>query len=103
MKPPYADYCKHAMRFYARSMMNAHSAEPRFKTEADKKNWYACQAAVRTFSPEDMDMLITLYGMSEPLPDAISRLAKDKRIHPDRVWNIVNDLERKIAKRRGLI
>lgn len=103
MKPPYADYCKHAMRFYARSMMNAHSAEPRFKTEADKKNWYACQAAVRTFSPEEMDMLIILYSMSDPLPDAISRLAKDRCIHPDRVWNIVNDLERKIAKRRGLI
>ena len=103
MRPPYADYCKHAMRFYARSMMNAHSAEPRFKTEADKKNWYACRAAVRTFSPEDMDMLVTLYGMREPLPDAISSLAKDRRIHPDRVWNTVNDLERKIAKRRGLI
>lgn len=103
MRPHYAEYVKHAMRFYARSMMNAHSAEPRFKTEADKKNWYACQAAVRTFSPEDMDMLITLYGMNESLPDAISRLAKDRRIHPNRVWNTVNDLERKIAKRRGLI
>ena len=103
MRPHYAEYVKHAMRFYARSMMNAHSAEPRFKTEADKKNWYACQAAVRTFSPEDMDMLITLYGMNESLPAAISLLAKDRRIHPNRVWNTVNDLERKIAKRRGLI
>lgn len=103
MRPPYADYCKHAMKFYARSMMNAHSAEPRFKTEADKKNWYACQAAMRTFSPEDMDMLITLYGMNESMPDAISHLAKERNIYPDRVWNIVNDLERKIAKRRGLI
>lgn len=103
MKPVYADYCKHAMRFYVSSLMNARSAEPRFKTEADKKNWYACQAAVRTFSPEDIDLLITLYGMSEPLPDAIARLAKDRRIRPDRVWNTVNDLEREIAKRRGLI
>ena len=103
MRPHYAEYVKHAMRFYAKSRINASSEQPRFKTEADKKNWNACHTALNTFSPEDMDMLITLYGMNESLPDAISRLAKDRRIHPNRVWNTVNDLERKIAKRRGLI
>lgn len=103
MRPSYAEYCKQAMRFYARSMMNAHSAEPYFKSEADKKNWHACQAAIRTFSAEDMDMLIQLYSKNEPMPEAISHLARERRIHPDRIWNIVNDLERKIAKRRGLI
>ncbi len=42
MRPYYAEYVKHAMRYYSKSILNASSEQPRFKTESDKKNWFAC-------------------------------------------------------------
>lgn len=103
MKTHYSDFCCHAMRFYVKSILNSTSAEPHFKTDADKKNWYACRASVKSFSPEDMGVLLALYSMNMPTPDAVSRVAKERKMSQDHLWNIVHELERKIAKRRGLI
>ena len=52
MRPHYAEYVKHAMRFYAKSRINASSEQARFKSEADKKNWNACHTALNVFSDE---------------------------------------------------
>lgn len=103
MRPYYAEYAKHAMRYYVRSIINSASQQPRFKTESDKKNWVACQSALNTFTDEERDLLIRLYLTEDTLPENIYDLAKKEGIRQDRLWNLVNELERVFAKRRGLI
>lgn len=103
MRPHYAEYVKHAMRFYAKSRINASSEQPRFKTEADKKNWNACQTALNTYSDEEREVFVALYSDTAPLPEAIAKIAKEHHMEQNHVWNMVNDLEKKVAKRRGLI
>ena len=103
MRPHYAEYVKHAMRFYAKSRINASSEQPRFKTEADKKNWNACHTALNTYSDEEREMLVTLYSDTHPIPEAIRQLANKHKVEANHLWNMVNDLEKKVAKRRGLI
>lgn len=103
MKTCYSEYAKHAMRFFSKSMMNAHSDCPKFKTDADKKNWYACQGVVSSFSAEDMHLLMLIYSDSENMPEAISRLSREEHKSENYLWYLVGDFERKFAKRRGLI
>lgn len=103
MRPYYAEYAKHAMRYYSKFILNASSEQPRFKTESDKKNWFACQSALKSFTDEERDILIRLYLTDDTLPENINDLAKRDGIRTDRLWGLVNDLERKFAKRRGLI
>ena len=73
------------------------------KTEADKKNWNACHTALNTYSDEEREVFVALYSDTAPLPEAIAKIAKEHRMEQNRVWNMVNDLEKKVAKRRGLI
>ncbi len=103
MRTHYAEYVKHALRFYTKSRMNASSEQPHFKTEADKKNWVACQSALNTYSDEERDMFMTLYTIVSPFPEAVKMAAKDCHMEQNHVWSLANDLEKKVAKRRGLI
>ena len=103
MRPHYADYVKHAMRYYAKHRMNISSEQPRFKSEADKKNWESCKAAIATFSDEARDILLSIYMEDDNLVECINRAAKREHLSADRIWNLVNKLEKKVAKRRGLI
>jgi hypothetical protein len=93
----YTEYVKHCLRFYVRH------GNPKFHTEADKHNWQACEEALNTFSDSDREMLMAVYQGGDTIPDNIYQLAKDKDISQDCVWRLVNELERKVAKRRGLL
>ena len=48
-------------------------------------------------------MFVALYSDTAPLPEAIAKISKEHRMEQNHVWNMVNDLEKKVAKRRGLI
>lgn len=93
----YSEYVRHCLRFYARY------GNPRFCTEADKRNWMACEEAFDTFSESDRKILFHIYYGSDTVPDNIYQLSKSKGIPQDTIWKLVNELERKVAKRRGLL
>lgn len=97
MRAFYSDYVNHCLRFYAR-----HS-RPIFHSEADKKNWNACDNALKSFSDSDRDILLTIYIEGDTIPDNIYQMAKSKGIKQDTIWKLISELERKVAKRRGLI
>ena len=78
----YSAYIEHCMRFYAR-----YKKPEFFRSDADKKNWLACDNALKDFSAEDN----------------VYHLAKKENINQDTLWKLIGDLERKVAKRRGLI
>lgn len=51
----------------------------------------------------DRAMLLYIYREGDTVPDNIYQLAKSKGISQDSIWKLVNELERKVAKRRGLL
>lgn len=94
----YSAYVEHCMRFYARYRKPKY-----FRSDADKKNWAACDNALKDFSAEDKERILTLYREGESIPDNVHRLAKKENISEDTLWKLIGELERKAAKRRGLI
>ena len=90
-------YVQHCMRFYARH------PRPKFHSDADKQNWYACENALRGFTDSERDILLFVYREGDTIPDNVYRASVDRNIKQDTIWKLINELERKIAKRRNLI
>lgn len=97
MRTFYSEYVQHCMRFYARH------PQPHFHTNADKQNWNACDSALKGFSPSEVDILMTVYREGDTVHDNIYKVSVGRNIKQDYIWKLVNELERKVAKRRGLL
>lgn len=97
MKPYYSDYIRHCMRFYARH------PQPKFRSDIDKQNWNACDKAMKEFTEEEQVILMTVYREGDTIPDNIYKISVELNTNQDFIWKIVNELERKVAKRRSLI
>lgn len=93
----YSDYVRHCLRFYVRH------ENPQFRTSADKHNWYACKDTLDTFSDKDRETLLVIYRNGDTMPDSIYQLAKEQGVSQNVLWKMVNELERKVAKKRGLL
>jgi hypothetical protein len=93
----YSRYVKHCMHFYARYRKPEY-----FRTTADKKNWQACDNAIKEFSPEEKERLLALYNHGDITTNAF-KVAKKDNITMNEVWKLVATLEYKVAKKRGLI
>lgn len=98
MRAFYSEYVNHCLRFYCK-----HPKPNYFRSEADKKNWNACDVALKSFSDSDREMLITIYREGDTIPDNVYQMATKRGISQDGIWKLVTDLEKKVAKRRGLI
>ena len=46
---------------------------------------------------------MTVYREGDTVPDNIYKVSVDRNIKQDNIWKLVNELERKVAKRRGLL
>ena len=97
-KPFYSEYVRHALRFYTRNMDVS-----TFKSEADKRNWQACASVIKTYSERDRDIIVAVFGNRDTLADNVYEAAKQRNINQGIIWDMLKELERKIAKRRGLI
>ena len=97
-RPFYSEYVRHALRFYTRNLQ-----QPRFKSVADKNNWYACANVIKEYSDRDRDILVTVYGGFDTLADNVYEIAKKYSINQSIIWDMMKEVERKIAKRRGLM
>lgn len=93
----YSEYVGHCMRFYARHDLTEK------RSEADELNWVACTKALEMFSSEDQQMLVDVYNHNAPMKDTVTELAVKYCIREKTLWKMVKDLERRIAKKRGLI
>ena len=93
----YTQYVQHCMRFYARH------PRPIFHSEADKKNWNACESALEDFTDKEKELLIALYTENDTIPDNVYKVSTENKINQDTLWSLLNKLEQKVAKRRNLI
>ena len=101
MKRYYADYVRHCLRFYVMTLDVG--TAPKFNSEVDKNNWLACHASVKNFDHKTMEIVREIYGPGDTIPDKIYNLSKELKVNQDSIWNIVNTLERNVAKKRGLL
>lgn len=97
-RPFYSDYVRHALRFYTR-----HLQTPKFKTEADHDNWYACHNVLKDYSDRDHNIIIAVYSGYDTLADNVYETAKEFGINQNIIWDIMKDFERKVAQARKLI
>lgn len=97
-RPFYSEYVRHCMRFYSRN-----TAKPQFKTEVDKNNWYACHRAMERFADVDREMLTKVYALYDTIADNVYEVAQAYGIDQNLIWNLIKELERSVAKKRGLI
>ena len=97
-RPYYSEYVRHALRFYTRNLV-----KPNFTSEVDKNNWCACAIVFKHYSDRDRDILVAVYGGYDTLPDNVYETAKKHNINQSIIWDLMKDVERKIAKRRGLM
>lgn len=97
MRTYYSDYVQHCMRFYARH------PNPKFNSDAEKQNWNACDSALKRFDNSERDILLTVYREGDTLADNIYNYSVEHGINQDKVWKLLNKLEKMIAKRRGLL
>lgn len=97
-RPFYSEYVRHCLRFYTRNR-----SLPDFKSEADKNNWYACAVVLKGCTDRDRDILIEVYSGFDTLSDNVYETAKKYNIEQAVIWDLMKAIERKIAKRRGLM
>lgn len=97
MRTFYFEYVQHCMRFYARH------PRPKFRSDADKQNWNACDSAMKGFTDKEQGILMTVYREGDTIPDNVYKVSVDRNIKQDTIWKLINELERKVAKRRNLI
>ena len=97
-RPFYSEYVRHALRFYTRNLQ-----QTRFKSEADKNNWYACANTLKGYSDTERDILVEVYSGFDTLSDIVYETARKHHINQSIIWDMMKDVERKVAKRRGLM
>ena len=97
-RPFYSEYVRHCLRFYTRNR-----TLPTFKSEADKNNWYACATVLKGCSDRDRDIIFEVYSGFDTLADNVYVVSKKYDIEQAIIWDLMKAIERKIARRRGLI
>ena len=103
MKPYYSEFVRHCLRYYIKTLDEGNGGHPIFNSDADRENWSACHNILKHYTAENMEIISYLYRPGDTIPDKIYLLAKSKNVSQDKIWNLVNATERKIAKKRGLL
>ena len=98
-KPYYSDYVKHALRFYSRNC----TEKPMFKSDADKSNWLACDSVFKKCSHLTKDILVSVYSGHDTLADEVYNASKKYKVDQNIIWDTMKDLEKAIARKRGLL
>jgi hypothetical protein len=96
-KSYYSDYVNHSLRFYARYK------EPVFKSEVDRLKWESCDKAFENLDPKFKSPILEIYRQHDYFNDNVQRACIKHDIAVYQMWDIINTLEREVAKNRGLI
>lgn len=97
MRTFYSEYVQHCMKFYARH------PSPKFRSDADKQNWKACESALGGFTDTEKELLVAVYIENDTIPDNVYKVSTENNVKQDTLWKLINELERRVAKRRNLI
>lgn len=103
MKQHFSEFVRHCLRFYIKTIDEGKGGCPIFRSEAERNNWSACHSVVQGYSKADQDLIADLYRVGDTIPDKIYVLSNTRRVPQSKLWSFVNNLEREVAKKRGLV
>lgn len=98
IKKYYSDYVRYALRFYSRNLKN-----PAFNCIASEKNWNACDKVLNLHFPIYKDVLLSVYQGRDTMGDNVYETSKIYNVPQDKIWAMMDNLEKLIAQERGLI
>ena len=101
MKRHYSDCVRYFLTQYISTLDVG--TTPKFKSPAEKANWMACNEVMRTLDPHDLKLACDIYRRGDTVADNIYRIATARRGSQGYYWKLVDDIEYKIAQKRGLI
>ena len=102
MRPYWADYANHMLRFYCRN--DDPTMIYRFRTRTDEKNWKACNSVMKGLNRRDDEVIRFVYGGTMFLEDAVNEyLASHPNEQSDAIWNTIYTVSRRVAQVRGLL
>ena len=99
MRTYYGGYANYCARYYVR-----HSS-PHLRTDAEKKNWNACENTFKSFSDSDRDILVNIYrdGGDSLSESFVNQTAQSNHMRGNEVWGLISEFQNRFAKKRGLI
>lgn len=99
MKPYYADYVNHILRFYFR-----YNRSKGFKNDVDKSNYIAADKVIQRLPNDERDILSDVFcGNKETLGENVQTAADRYGVDTKTVWSIISTTTVKIAKERRLL
>lgn len=101
MKRWYSDCVRHFLAEYIPTAEIGTS--PKFNSEAEKTNWLACHAVLARLPQKEADLVVEMFRRGDTLADKILNLATTMKTSQRYYWGLVDDVEYRIAKERGLI
>ena len=103
LKPHYSEFVRHCLRFYIKTLDEGKGGHPIFRSEAERDNWSACYQVLKDFPNRDLEIISYLYRPGDTIADKIYELSKSRGVSQNGIWSLINDVERQVAKKRGLI
>ena len=101
MKRHYSDCVRYFLTQYISTLDIG--ATPKFKNAAEKVNWLACHEVLSTLDPQDLKLVCDIYRRGDTVADNIYQISRSRRTSQGYYWRLVDDVEYKIAQKRGLI
>lgn len=95
----YTDYIRHTLRFYSRNAIIL----PNFKSEVDKQNWWACHSIIGSYPDKTKRILLAVYSGYDTLADEVYNASIKWRVEQNWIWDMLKEVEKKIARKRGLL
>ncbi len=103
MKPYYSEFVRHCLRYYIKTLSEGKGGHPIFRNEAERENWRACYQVLKDYPHNHMEIISEIYRPGDTIPDKIYMLAKRNGVPQDNIWSLITTVERKVAKKRGLL
>ena len=97
-RPYFTEFVRHALRFYAR-----YPKLTTFKSEADKQNWLSANSIVKSLPEIEQSIVLEIYGGFDTIPDEVYKASNKYHVDQSQIWDMLKEVERRTAKRRGLI
>jgi len=98
LKPFYADYVNHILRFYTR-----HSDRNGFPSEIDRLNHDAADKVLSSLDYTEKNIIIDIYSRGDAVSNNIQYVAAMRGMDPKTIWALICRITNEIAKERKLI
>lgn len=85
----YTAMSRHVLRYYCKNLSGP---------SRDKDSWYAADRVLKQLSASDRATVIDIHRNGETVVGAIQRLSRERRTDPKRLWDLVNFVDRAIAR-----